>query len=159
MKTPVSQVRLLLLVLGVLTALLLGGCKRPAGFFQRSVSRPHPRTITRPAPAPDLGQQALETVHDYLQALQDRNFATAYDMLSRASQSRHSRASFEKQGKQGMPLFDLKSARVMVVKDDTATVHVGLLEDPATHAFQLVLQRDEWKIVYRGGSPGMPYAD
>lgn len=70
----------------------------------------------------------------------------------------HTHASFEQQGKQGMPQFDLKTAKTTVTGDN-ALVEVSQLEDPASHGFPLVREGQTWKIVYRGGTPSEPDAE
>ena len=88
------------------------------------------------------------------------DYDAAYTMLSRDSQSHHSRTEFERahEAMKGMPQYDLKSAKP-TLKGDTMTVVLRQIEDPATNAFHLVLEEGAWKIVYRGGAPGMPYAE
>ncbi|MHB9134529.1 MAG: nuclear transport factor 2 family protein [Armatimonadota bacterium] len=154
---PTSQLRLLLVLVGVLTALLLGGCRFPS-FFGNSTPPPSPPNPPTTTDGVDLGQQALQSVTDYVKALEANNYAAAYDLLSRDSQSRHSRADFEQKGKQGMPQYDFKTAKATVT-GNTAKVEVTQLEEPASHGFHLVREGKTWKIVYRGGSPGSPYAE
>lgn len=152
-----SWMRLALVALGILIAIGVAGCRKPAGFFAQSHSRSSSNESNGPQ---DLGKEAVTAVTVYLTALDSAtpDYDTAYMMLSRASQSQTSRGEFEKQGKQGMPQYDFKTARSTVI-GDTATVDIRQLEDPAAHAFQLVREDDSWKIVYRGGAPGMPYAE
>jgi hypothetical protein len=72
--------------------------------------------------SPDtLMVQAKTTVITYITDLNDGNYAAAYDLLSEASQSAHTRADFEQTGKKGMPLYDLKTAKVSV-DGETAVV-------------------------------------
>ena len=156
-RTLTSRMRLALFVLGLLIVIGVTGCRKPAGFFGQA--RAGTSTTTSGEPR-DLGKEAITTVEDYLTALNapTPDYDRAYQMLSRASQSQYSRGEFEKQCKQGMPQFYFKTGRSTIM-DDTATVELRQIEDPATHAFQLVREDDAWKIVYRGGAPGMPYAE
>lgn len=154
------MLRSALVIVVLLAVATLGGCRfRMPSFFESHRARP-PRTTpsTTPTLPADLSREAVDTVTEYLRALNERDYASAYNYLSQDSQSKHSRASFEEKGKQGMPLYDLQSAKA-IVKGDTATVEMAFQEDPATHAFHLVRENNQWKIVYRGGSPGMPYAE
>ncbi len=56
-----------------------------------------------------------------------------------------------------MPQYDLKTASATVA-GKTATVVVQEMEDPSLHSFHLIREGQAWKIVYRGGRPGMPDA-
>ncbi|OPZ88216.1 MAG: hypothetical protein BWY76_00060 [bacterium ADurb.Bin429] len=161
--TLARQWRAVLLVLVALAVISLAGCRKPFGFFERPAPSPTPRTSsTQPR---DLGRAAIQTVTDYVAALDlspghAPDYDAAYALLSRASQSYHSRAEFQRahEAMKGMPQYDLAAAKT-TLKGDTATVVVPLEEDPATSAFQLVLEGGAWKVVYRGGAPGMPYAE
>ncbi len=153
--------RIMLVVVVVTAGLSLGGCRIFSSFFDHSrpYSRPAPAT---PAPvstsAQDISQTAVQTVKDYVAALRSDDYAKAYDLLSLDSQSKHTREKFEKQGKQGMPLYDLERARV-TIKGKSAQVEIPEIEDPATFGFHLVREGEAWKVVYRGGIPGAPYAE
>lgn len=107
-------------------------------------------------PVEDASKAALDAAIGYFTALGDHRYDAAYDLLSRDSQSQHSRADFEKQGKQGMPLYDFKSAQA-TVDGDNATVALQLLEEPGSKDIHLIRETDGWKVIYRGGGPGMPY--
>lgn len=106
----------------------------------------------------ELRLQAIDTVREYVGLLEKGKYAEAYELLSEDSRKQHLLSEFEELGKQGMPSFDLSSA-VITMKNDSATVAVQQVEDPATHGFVLVRESKAWKIVYRGGSPGSPYPD
>lgn len=155
--TPTSLLRTLCILVGVLTVVLIGGCKVPS-FFERPAPPPPVAPAPPVTPTPDLSQQALDTVTAYLSALDAHNYAAAYKLLSRESQSGHTRAEFEKQGTKGMTPFDLKTARV-AVKGATATVDLDQLEDPATHRFTLAREDGTWKVVYRVNVPYQPRAE
>jgi hypothetical protein len=169
MKKPISLLRIALLLM-VMTTLLLAGCRRlPTLFEWKTNSSGTPSSQDTPPREPehlgkqadqseDRGEQAVQTVTDYLNAIDQHDFATAYGLLSRDSQRKHSRAEFEQQSKQGMPQYDLKTARASIT-GNRARVEVRQLEDPATHGFSLARENGKWKIVYRGGGPGQPYAD
>lgn len=161
--TLASGWRLALLVLAVLAMISLAGCRKPFGFFERPASSPTSRASD--AAPRDLGKAAVQTVTDYVAALDlspghTPDYDAAYALLSRASQSYQSRAEFQRahEAMKGMPQYDLAAAKT-TLKGDTATVVVPLEEDPATSAFQLVLEDGAWKVVYRGGAPGMPSAE
>ena len=160
MKTPTSLLHIAI-VLGVVALMLaLAGCRMPTSLFgePQPVSNPTPPATTSSAPSADLSRQAVETVTSYVTALNDLNYAAAYDLLSRDSHTLHTSADFAQQGKQGMPLYDLKTTAA-TVQGDTATVTVHLVEDPGTNSFHLRREDGAWKVVYRGGGPGMPYAE
>lgn len=155
-----SSLRLVLILAGAMALMGLVGCRKLPTFFEQPApknSQPTPTVTPRVAAPVDLSSQAVKTVTDYLTALTDHQYASAYMLLSRDSQSKHSRADFEQHGKQEMPLYDLKTAKATVTGDQ-ALVVVQLLEDPATHGFNLVREDENWKIVYWGGVPGVPYA-
>jgi len=147
MKKPTSLLLLVVFILaGMVIAIGLAGCRNP--FF-----RPTP-PVSTPNPKND-SDQAIQAVSDYVTALKDGDYGTAYGMLSSDSQKTHTAANFEQQGKQGMPLYDLQKMTATVTGDDIL-VEVQQLEDPATHGFQLARESGVWKIVYRGGIPGAP---
>jgi hypothetical protein len=160
MKMPTMQSRMLFPVLGVLLVVLFAGCRMPWA------SNPTPgpssppvvhSTTNRPVPATreQLESEAIRTVTDYVQALEEEKYTAAYALLSQQSQQRHSLADFERLGKQGMPSFDLKTAQATVTGQQ-ALVSVGFLEDANTAGFHLAREAGRWKVLYRGGSPGMP---
>ena len=156
--TPTSLLRLTLVLLVLVVFVMLGsGCKWPTFFSKTAPSGSRPTTPSPTTPATTLGRDAETAVTEYLTALSDHNYAAAYSLLSRDSQSAHAPADFEQQGKQGMPLYDLETAKTIEVRNNTALVEVRQLEDPATHGFQLVREDEHWKIVYRGGTPGVPW--
>jgi phage/plasmid primase-like uncharacterized protein len=134
---------------GIVIVVGLAGCRNP--FFRPT---PVPPPI-HSSPGQTDADKAVQAVSAYVTALQKGDYNTAYGMLSRDSQSLHTAASFEQQGKKGMPLYDLQKATATIT-GETALVEVQQLEDPATHGFQLVRENDAWKIVYRGGIPGSP---
>ncbi|HEY3379250.1 MAG TPA: hypothetical protein VGL77_17355 [Armatimonadota bacterium] len=149
---------MLLVLVGVVVMVVTGGCRKWTSSFQPET--PPAPSVQQPAQPPvvDAAQEAVSTVTDYLTALQDGKYSTAYALLSRSSQRKHTMARFEQQGKQGMPSFDLKSAKATIT-EQTAMVDVRQLDDPATHGFHLIREDGAWKIVYQGGLPGMPYAE
>ncbi len=158
MKTPMLMLRTVFILAGVLILLVFGGCNNPLSFF--ATRQPSPPPSPPPTPVTttiDPAEQALTTVREYLTALQGGKYAVAYGMLASDAQAKFTQARFEQQGKQGMPLYDLKTAKVTVT-GDRAQVTMQLLEDPATGGFHLVREGEQWKVVYRGGAPGMPDA-
>lgn len=171
MKTPSTLrtllvfVVLILLVLGA--GMVMTGRWQPGNFFEEprpSYTRPENTDPQIPPPPTEeptrdiLGEEAVKTVVSYVNALKEGRYTAAYDMLSRDSKKRHAPESFERLGKQGMPLYDLDTARA-TVSGDRALVAVRLVEDKATHGFNLIREQDRWKVVYRGGIPGAPYAE
>jgi len=153
MKKPTSLLLWIIVLAGVAVAVGLGGCRNP--FFRPST----PVRNTNPAALPqNESTEAENVVVDYVSALQKGDYSGAYGMLSAESHAQHAPASFEQQGKQGMPLYDLTKVTA-TVSGDAALVVVQLSEDPATHGFQLVREGGAWKIVYRGGIPGSPDPD
>ncbi|HEY3416958.1 MAG TPA: hypothetical protein VGM23_08760 [Armatimonadota bacterium] len=153
-----SPQRIVLALLGLLLLFVLVGCRKLPTFFREPQPTPASRTTT-PAPSSvNLSDQAMQTVTDYVAALNEHNYARAYDMLSKESQSRHTRASFEQQGKEGMPSYDLKSAKT-TVNGEKATVEMQISEEAGSHGFQLAREGEAWKIVYQGGRPGQPYGE
>ena len=159
MKTPSSLLRMAM-VLGFVALLVsLGGCRWPHLFEETPPAPPPPAPVTSAShPQVDAGQTAIQTVTEYVTALNAHRFAAAYELLSRASQKHHTSATFAEQGKQGMPLYDLSTAQVTVT-GETALVSIRLQDDPATSGFHLVRENEHWKVVYRGGVPGMPSAE
>ncbi|HEX2951358.1 MAG TPA: hypothetical protein VHV83_17575 [Armatimonadota bacterium] len=168
MMTPTSLLRTIVLALGVMAMLLLGGCRKPAPSFNQelepqqtaheSQNTTEPPTTSATEKKRDEKHEAITVVTKYLTDLKHDDFNAAYELLSQKSKEIHNISDFEQQGKQGMPSFDLKSAKATIDKND-AIVTLQQLDDPATHDFNLVREDDAWKIVYRGGVPGMPYAE
>jgi hypothetical protein len=161
MKTsPAQSLRLVVTALALLAVIGLTGCRRPFSFFERPASPDAPSPRTASSVSGDLAQMAIDTVGRYLDALHAGDYSAAYAMLSRDSQSQHTREDFVQQAKRGMPNFDIKTARTPIVKGDTASLVLSSPEEDAkSHAFHLVLEDGQWKIVYLGGGPGQPYAD
>lgn len=154
MMTPTSLLRVSLVLGGVLLLCALAGCR---GLPIRSSQPVHRSSKHQSAPpSENRSATAIQTVTEYLTALEQRKFADAYELLSRDSQSKHDRAEFEEQSKREMPSFDLTTASTTIT-GDTALVQVQQTEDPATHGFTLVREDGAWKIVYWGGTPGAPY--
>jgi hypothetical protein len=151
MKKPTSLLLWIIVLAGVVVAVGLAGCRNP--FFQPTP----PRTpVQRPvAPPRSEEDEASKAVADYVTALLNGDYSTAYGMLSRDSRQLHTPAKFEQVGKKGMPHYDLQKAKATVT-GDTAMVQVQQAEDPATHGFQLVRESGAWTVVYRGGIPGSP---
>jgi len=87
--------------------------------------------------------------------MENNKFTIAYALLSQDSKTRHPISDFERLGKQGMPSFDLKNVQATVTGHQ-AVVSVGFLEDANTAGFHLIREDGRWKVLYRGGSPGMP---
>jgi len=154
MKKPASLLLLMVIVLaGMVIAIGLAGCRNP---FVRPTAPSAPVTPPRtPVTGQDAAHEAIQAVTGYMTALQKGDYGTAYGMLSRDSRQQHTAANFEQQGQQGMPLYDLQTAKA-TISGDTALVELQQTEDPATHGFRLVRESDAWKIVYRGGIPGSP---
>jgi hypothetical protein len=160
MNVPTMQSRMLLLLLGVLLVVFIAGCRMPwASNLTPSPTRPPVVHLTTNPPAPTTREQleaeAVYTVTAYIHALEEGKYTAAYALLSHKSQQRHSLANFERLGKQGMPSFDLKTIQATVTGHQ-ALVSVGFLEDANTAGFHLTREADGWKVLYRGGSPGMP---
>lgn len=155
-------VRLALVGAAMTAILICGGCRKRESFFTRSKPAPPASTSTIPTPPkqtqPALRQQAVETVSTYITALGEHNYTAAHAMLAEESRAQWAPNTFIQQAKQGMPLYDLNTASATVT-GNTALVAVQQLEDPATHGFHLIREKDLWKIVYRGGIPGQPYGE
>jgi hypothetical protein len=98
---------------------------------------------------------AKQTVIAYVKALDRKDFHAAYDLLSQASREQHTYAQFAQQGNSGITQLDLSTAAADD-SDGNMVVSMQLAEDPGSHGFYLVREGGHWKIVYRGGSPGMP---
>jgi hypothetical protein len=158
--TPTTLFRNALMLLGLGLALLWTGCRKPPAFHETRLPHRPPPAATTPArsPSTDLSAEAQTTVTDYLQALQAQDFEAAYGLLAKRSQSFHTRADFTQQGKQGMPLYDLRTALV-TVRGTHAQVTLSFQEEPGSHAFHLTREGTRWRVVYRGGAPGMPYPE
>jgi len=158
MMTPTSLLRIVIILVGLGMVFALAGCKMPA--LTGGSSTP-PKALTPPsqtgtgAPAVDEGRQAEGMICDYLTALNDHDYAKAYDLLARDAQKSYTRAYFEQQGKQGMPQYDLKTAKYSAADH---LVVVQELEDPSLHGFPVVREGQTWKYEYRGGRPGEPNA-
>ena len=159
MKMPTLPLRTAIVLIGIASLVLLAGCRNP---FVRSRPAPGPIPVTTsgsakttPAGNESTVQQTVQTVTTYLNDLSEGRYDAAYNLLSGESQQLHQRADFERVGKKGMPLYDLKTA-ITSVDGETAMVEVRQLEDPATHGFHLVRESEVWKVVYRGGIPGQP---
>ncbi len=162
MMTPTSLLRTVIILVGLGSVLALTGCKLPS--FVTPVPpppvTPAPPSKTEsaaPAPAVDQKRQAVRTVTDYVTALNGHDYTAAYDLLSQDSKKLHTATSFARQGKQGMPQYDLHSCQA-TLDGDAAAVVVQELEDPSLHTFHLLREGQAWKIVYRGGRPGVPDA-
>jgi hypothetical protein len=157
--TPTSLLRSVLVGWGIVALFALAGCRKWPSFFDQS---PTPTPTSTPAPATHSAEEtaAITAVSAYITALEKHDYATAYDLLSADSQSKHSRASFEQQAKKGeMPSYDLKSAHVLSMKGNDALVEVRMTEDPATHGFTMHREGGSWKVVYWGGTPDWPEAE
>lgn len=161
MITPTSLLRTSIALLGAMAVLVLvGGCRKPkTSFYPDTPSTPVAKQ-RHPAPRPTVNQrqEAVTTVTTYLQALDDGKYSAAYELLSRDSKKLHNISDFEQRGKQGMPSFDLTGAKATVT-GTTALVTVPFYEEPNSAGIHLVREDDAWKILYRGGIPGMPYPD
>lgn len=162
MMTPTTHLRIISLILGFGVVLLLSGCRKPSTSMypqNTTTAKPH-ASITPKATTEEkqLRLQAIETVREYLSSLEKGKYAAAYDMLSEDSRKQHLLSDFEQLAKQGMPSFDLSTA-VITTQHDSAKVELHEMEDYASHEFSLAREGKEWKIVYRGGSPGSPYPD
>lgn len=159
-----AVVRLTLVVAGALALVVCTGCRKREAFFTRPTPLPTQTTPSKLQPRPTkeataaLRRQAVDTVTAYLTALGEHQYDAAFALLSQASQAHTTQASFEEQAQQGMPLYDLSTAKASM-QGNTARVDVQQLEDPATHGFQLTRERGVWKVVYRGGIPGQPYSE
>ena len=162
MMTPTSLLRTVIILVGVGSALLFSGCKMlsfvsPAPTPPVTATPPSKTESAASVPAVDRQRQAVQTVTDYVTALNGHDYTAAYDLLSQDSKKLHSATSFARQGKQGMPQYDLHSCQA-TIDGDTAAVVVQELEDPSLHTFHLLREGQAWKIVYRGGRPGVPDA-
>ncbi len=158
--TPTSLTRIVLVGLGCAALVALVGCRKVPSFFEHGTPAPTSTPTAPPAPTPSPNQVALTAVSAYVTALEKHDFAAAYELLSTDSQSKHSRASFEKQANRGeMPSYDLTTARILSLSGDDALVEVHLADDPATHGFTMHRERGAWKVVYWGGTPDWPEAD
>lgn len=160
-RTLASWLHFALLALVVIAVLGFSGCRKPLGFSEQSTPSAE---SSHPSGPLDLGAEAVQTVSDYLKALSQDNshapdYDAAYNLLSRDSQSMHTRASFEADAnRQGIPNFALNTAFTTVKNDNATVVLKSPDEDAMTHGFDLVREDGHWKIVYLGGGPGMPTA-
>jgi hypothetical protein len=150
----------LLLALGVMLVVLVAGCRMPWVSNSTPIAARQPetrQTTNLPVVVSNatLAKEAVRTVTDYVQALEEDHYTTAYALLSQESQQLHPFSDFERLGKQGMPSFDLKTAQATVT-DHQAVVSVSFVEDANTAGFHLTRENGRWKVLYRGGSPGMP---
>jgi len=159
MMKPTSLLWFVLVCVGVFAVIAMSGCRKISTFSGRPATpTPASPAVERPVQPSTRNALVVSTIKQYLAALREHDYAAAYELLSRDSQSIHSRASFEQQGKQGMPLYDLETARV-TINGNQADVVIQQLEDPATHDFHLVREDGEWHVVYRGGAPSQPYPE
>jgi hypothetical protein len=143
--------RRLLLPSIVLVLAVAGGCARRAA---------PPMRLTPPKPAAKASlEDAKSTALKYVKSLQAEQYAAAHALLSAESKKKHPLDQFEAQAKQGISSYDLSRTTVKEGGDGKAVVAIHLEEDPAAHAFVLVREKNEWRVVYDTGRPWAPYAE
>lgn len=144
------KMRLALLIVAVaLVAVIWAMLRFPS--VKPASKPPHPKP---PAASP------REVVHDYLTALEQKDYAAAYALLSRESKEVHSRAEFGALAdKYAAPSLDAAAGVEQAVEEGRMVVMVPMIEDPATSSFTLVKEEGEWRILFRNedGSPWFPY--
>lgn len=142
-----------LLIVGLLAAVLLGGCprRRPTRTVPARPPAPKPAAPVSPADA------ARDVVLAYLRDLQGGKFAAAYDSLSAESRRRHSLSDFSRKAAAGMTYFDPSSARVTLTNPARAEVSLQLEDDPAVAKIVALQEGGKWRVVYLGGRPSWPY--
>ncbi len=151
MKALVAVVLILLAVGIVLGVMYFHPAPKPP---PPRVSVPKPAKVTAPLASPS------ETVKTYLGALYEKNYRTAYNQLSAASQQAHPYDEFVKLNEEkGMTQFDLTSAKQEAGGEEEAVVSVSVKEDVAQHGFRLVQEEGVWKIVFLKGTPSFPYGE
>ncbi len=142
------------LLVGVVVVAVLAGCGR------RQVAPTGRPAASRPsAPAAPAADQRtpVQVVTAYLEALYDKDYRQAYELLDAASQQRHPFEDFRRQAEGGVTQYDLGTAQATRQVGDEALVTIRLLEDPASAGFHLRREEGAWRIIYTSGSPGFPY--
>ncbi len=147
MRVAIAVVLLVVAVVAVALAVRF----YPPARNRPPVPRPVPPRPAAQAPSP------AQVVASYVQALEDKKYETAYNLLSEESRQRHAYNEFVLQAeKTGVTEYDLSTAQVQE-DGDRAMVEVQLKEDPSSAGFHLVKEKDAWRIAYREGIPSFPY--
>ena len=100
---------------------------------------------------------AIERVKAYIEYMQNGKYSEAYDFLSKESKSLHSISEFTNDIKQGMPPLDLSTIVVLQAATGSILISIDFHDEPGTAGYFLTHEDGDWFIVYRGGSPAMPY--
>lgn len=133
---------------------IAAGCSRPSGTGSGSSLHTH---TTGSGESAAHATEAL--VKHYLEALYDHRYREAYHHLSADSQRAHSLAEFESQCQAGVTAYDLSqlSARAQGAKRMEVTVQ--LADEPGSHTFVFVREGGEWRLIFQGGKPAVPYPE
>jgi len=145
------------IVVGSIAVVAIGGTILAWLLFgpSRSMRQPPPRPG---AATKTVTQSPTEVVVSYLEALQNKDYQTAYSYLSRESKRKHPSTEFASLNEtKGITEYDLSTAREAQGEDGYMTVAVQLREDPASAGFRMVKEGGSWKIVFLGGIPSYPY--
>ena len=145
-----------ILLLAVAAAAVVLGMRYYPG--EQPVSGTRLAAPVRPVLRSEEAQSPADTVVSYIQALEEKKYETAYRLLSKPSQEKHTYDDFVAQvEKTGVTEYDLASARLKERQGERATVEVQLREDPSSAGFALDNEKGEWRVVYVGGIPSFPY--
>jgi hypothetical protein len=101
-----------------------------------------------------------EAVVRYVEALYQKDFRAAHDLLSARSKEAHPFDDFVARAEAaGGPSLDLAAAREGKEENGRVVVSVPVEEDPAEAAFTTVREEGRWKVVCIGGAPWFPYPE
>jgi hypothetical protein len=126
---------------------------------------PTPRRPAPPAPAPRPKPQAAaatprEAVVRYVDALYEKDFRAAYELLSTESRQVHPYDEFAQLAESGgSTSLDVAGAQEGPETNGRVVVSVPVEEDPAEAGFTTVKEAGGWKVVYIGGAPWFPYPE
>lgn len=121
------------------------------------VAPPVPPTPPAAAPSADDTPAALDAVLRYVKALDAKDTAAAYALLSGASRSQRTERAYARDASgTGMTPLDLSAATARSVGAAEVIVTVPFAEDPASHGYHAVKEDGQWHVVYRVGTPYLP---
>ncbi|MFB3881809.1 MAG: hypothetical protein ACE149_11130 [Armatimonadota bacterium] len=150
------KARLSLVLIAVAIAAVVFVVLRFPGAKQPSAPPPAP-----PAPASPAGPATpTAAAIGYVEALYQKDYQKAYELLSTRSQAAHPYNDFVQRAERGGSAnLDLEAAKAGEEVNGSVTVTVPMVEDPAEASFTVVREADGWRVVYLGGAPMFPYPE